>query len=101
LPNICPTRIPPITTNDDAEAFLAHDLSSPGYRTRGAPGGAVVISHGRFFLDHICTHMLAFEGNAHVEWFEGNFEDYEADKIRRLGPDAVEPKRIKYKKSAR
>ena len=64
-------------------------------------GCAVVISHDRFFLDRICTHMLAFEGDAHVEWFEGNFEDYEADKIRRLGPDAVEPKRIKYKKFAR
>jgi ATPase subunit of ABC transporter with duplicated ATPase domains len=56
----------------------------------------VVISHDRFFLDRICTHMLAFEGDAHVEWFEGNFGDYEADKIRRLGQDAVEPKRIKY-----
>ena len=64
-------------------------------------GCAVVISHDRFFLDRICTHMLAFEGDAHVEWFEGNFEDYEADKIRRLGPDAAEPKRIKYKKFAR
>ncbi len=64
-------------------------------------GCAVVISHDRFFLDRICTHMLAFEGDAHVEWFEGNFEDYEEDKIRRLGPDAVEPKRIKYKKFAR
>ena len=64
-------------------------------------GCAVVISHDRFFLDRICTHMLAFEGDAHVEWFEGNFEDYEADKIRRLGPDSVEPKRIKYKKFAR
>ena len=64
-------------------------------------GCAVVISHDRFFLDRICTHILAFEGDAHVEWFEGNFEDYETDKIRRLGPDAVEPKRIKYKKFAR
>ena len=64
-------------------------------------GCAVVISHDRFFLDRICTHMLAFEGEARVEWFEGNFEDYETDKIRRLGPDAVEPKRIKYKKFAR
>ncbi len=64
-------------------------------------GCAVVISHDRFFLDRICTHILAFEGDSHVEWFEGNFEDYEADKIRRLGPDAVEPKRIKYKKFAR
>jgi len=64
-------------------------------------GCAVVISHDRFFLDRICTHILAFEGEAHVEWFEGNFEDYEEDKKRRLGPDAVEPKRIKYKKFVR
>ncbi|WP_371037342.1 energy-dependent translational throttle protein EttA [Rhodosalinus sp. FB01] len=64
-------------------------------------GCAVVISHDRFFLDRICTHILAFEGEAHVEWFEGNFEAYEEDKKRRLGPDAVEPKRIKYKKFAR
>ena len=64
-------------------------------------GCAVIISHDRFFLDRLCTHILSFEGEAHVEWFEGNFEDYEADKIRRLGPDAVEPKRIKYKKFAR
>ncbi len=53
------------------------------------------------FLDRRRTRILALEGDAHVEWFEGNFEDYEADKIRRLGPDAVEPKRIKYKKFAR
>ncbi len=64
-------------------------------------GCAVVISHDRFFLDRICTHMLAFEGDAHVEWFEGNFEDYEEDKKRRLGPDALEPKRIKHKKFVR
>ena len=64
-------------------------------------GCAVVISHDRFFLDRICTHMLAFEGEAHVEWFEGNFEDYEEDKKRRLGSDAVEPKRLKYKKFTR
>jgi ATP-binding cassette ChvD family protein len=64
-------------------------------------GCAVVISHDRFFLDRICTHILAFEGEAHVEWFEGNFEDYEEDKKRRLGPDAVEPKRLKYKKFVR
>jgi len=64
-------------------------------------GCAVVISHDRFFLDRICTHMLAFEGDSHVEWFEGNFESYEADKVRRLGPDAVEPKRIQYKKFKR
>jgi len=64
-------------------------------------GCAVVISHDRFFLDRICTHMLAFEGDSHVEWFEGNFESYEADKVRRLGPDAVGPKRIQYKKFMR
>jgi len=64
-------------------------------------GCAVVISHDRFFLDRICTHMLAFEGESQVEWFEGNFEDYEADKLRRLGADALEPKRVKYKKFAR
>jgi ATP-binding cassette ChvD family protein len=64
-------------------------------------GCAVVISHDRFFLDRICTHILAFEGDAHVEWFEGNFEDYEEDKKRRLGPDALEPTRIKHKKFTR
>lgn len=64
-------------------------------------GCAVVISHDRFFLDRICTHILAFEGDAHVEWFEGNFEDYEEDKKRRLGADALQPTRIKHKKFAR
>lgn len=60
-------------------------------------GCAVVISHDRMFLDRLATHILSFEGDSHVEWFEGNFEDYEQDKIRRLGPDAVNPKRVKYK----
>ncbi|MCA0941205.1 energy-dependent translational throttle protein EttA [Yangia mangrovi] len=64
-------------------------------------GCAVVISHDRFFLDRICTHILAFEGEAHVEWFEGNFEDYEEDKKRRLGAAALEPTRVKFKKFAR
>ncbi len=64
-------------------------------------GCAVVISHDRFFLDRICTHILAFEGDAHVEWFQGNFEDYEEDKKRRLGADALEPKRVKFKKFTR
>ncbi|PZX15384.1 energy-dependent translational throttle protein EttA [Celeribacter halophilus] len=64
-------------------------------------GCAVVISHDRFFLDRICTHILAFEGDAHVEWFEGDFTAYEEDKKRRLGPDALEPKRLKYKKFSR
>ena len=64
-------------------------------------GCAVVISHDRFFLDRLCTHILAFEGEARVEWFEGNFEAYEEDKARRLGPDALEPTRVKYKKFTR
>jgi len=64
------------------------------------PGCAVVISHDRWFLDRIATHILAFEGDSHVEWFEGNFADYEEDKKRRLGDDAVQPHRIKYKKLA-
>lgn len=61
------------------------------------PGCAVVTSHDRWFLDRIATHILAFEGDSHVEWFEGNFEDYEADKKRRLGEDATNPHRVKYK----
>jgi energy-dependent translational throttle protein EttA len=61
------------------------------------PGCAVVISHDRWFLDRIATHILAFEGDSHVEWFEGNFADYEADRHRRLGTDADQPHRIKYK----
>ncbi len=64
-------------------------------------GCAVIISHDRFFLDRLCTHILSFEGDSKVEWFEGNFEAYEEDKIRRLGPDSVMPKRVKYKKFAR
>jgi ATP-binding cassette ChvD family protein len=64
-------------------------------------GCAVVISHDRFFLDRIATHMLAFEGDSHVEWFEGNFADYEEDKKRRLGLDSIIPHRLKYKKFSR
>jgi ATPase subunit of ABC transporter with duplicated ATPase domains len=64
-------------------------------------GCAVIISHDRFFLDRIATHILAFEGNSHVEWFEGNFQDYEEDKKRRLGAAAEIPHRIKYKKFTR
>ena len=60
-------------------------------------GCAVIISHDRMFLDRLATHILAFEGDSHVEWFEGNFQDYEADKVRRLGPDSVNPKRVSYK----
>ncbi len=60
-----------------------------------------MISHDRFFLDRLATHILAFEGDSHVEWFEGNFEDYEEDKKRRLGDAAVEPQRIKFKRFER
>ncbi|HEY1746527.1 MAG TPA: energy-dependent translational throttle protein EttA [Xanthobacteraceae bacterium] len=64
-------------------------------------GCAVIISHDRWFLDRIATHILAFEGESHVEWFEGNFQDYEKDKMRRLGTDSIVPQRIKYKKFSR
>ena len=64
-------------------------------------GCAVVISHDRMFLDRLATHILAFEGDSHVEWFEGNFEEYEADKLRRLGADAANHHRVKYKQFAR
>ncbi len=64
-------------------------------------GCAVIISHDRWFLDRIATHMLAFEGDSHVEWFEGNFQDYEKDKMRRLGQDSIIPHRLKYKKLTR
>ena len=60
-------------------------------------GCAVVISHDRWFLDRLATHILAFEGDSHVEWFEGNFQQYEEDKRRRLGPDSTEPSRIRYR----
>jgi ATPase subunit of ABC transporter with duplicated ATPase domains len=61
------------------------------------PGCAVVISHDRWFLDRIATHMLAFEGDSAVRWFEGGYSDYDADRKRRLGADADQPHRIKYK----
>jgi ATP-binding cassette ChvD family protein len=64
-------------------------------------GCAVIISHDRWFLDRIATHILAFEGDSHLEWFEGNFQDYEADKMRRLGQDSIIPHRLKYKKFKR
>jgi ATP-binding cassette ChvD family protein len=84
-------------TNDlDVETLQALEAAIEDFA-----GCAIIISHDRFFLDRLCTHILAFEGDAHVEWFEGNFEAYEQDKIRRLGPDAVEPKRVKYKRFAR
>jgi ATPase subunit of ABC transporter with duplicated ATPase domains len=64
-------------------------------------GCAMIISHDRWFLDRIATHIMAFEGDSHVEWFEGNYQDYEADRKRRLGIDADTPHRIKYKRFAR
>ena len=61
------------------------------------PGCAVVISHDRWFLDRVATHVLAFEGESEVRWFEGNFSDYETERRKRLGADADQPHRIKYK----
>ena len=84
-------------TNDlDVETLRALEDALTDYA-----GCAVIISHDRFFLDRIATHMLAFEGDAHVEWFEGNFADYEEDKKRRLGVSELIPHRMKYKKFAR
>jgi ATP-binding cassette ChvD family protein len=84
-------------TNDlDVETLQALEMAIEDFA-----GCAVIISHDRFFLDRLCTHILAFEGDAHVEWFEGNFEAYEEDKVRRLGPDSIEPKRVKYKRFSR
>ncbi|MBM3514043.1 MAG: energy-dependent translational throttle protein EttA, partial [Alphaproteobacteria bacterium] len=84
-------------TNDlDVDTLRALELALLEFA-----GCAVVISHDRWFLDRIATHILAFEGDSHVEWFEGNFQDYEADKKRRLGDDSINPHRIKYKPIAR
>ncbi|MDE1940238.1 MAG: energy-dependent translational throttle protein EttA [Alphaproteobacteria bacterium] len=84
-------------TNDlDVETLRALELALEEFA-----GCAMIISHDRWFLDRIATHMLAFEGDSHVEWFEGNFQDYEADKKRRLGIDADQPHRIKYKRFTR
>ena len=84
-------------TNDlDTETLSALEAALEDFA-----GCAVVISHDRFFLDRMATHILAFEGDSHVEWFEGNFQDYEEDKKRRLGDAAVEPHRIKFKRFER
>jgi ATP-binding cassette ChvD family protein len=84
-------------TNDlDVDTLRALEEALEDYA-----GCAVIISHDRWFLDRIATHILAFEGNSHVEWFEGNFADYEEDKKRRLGTDSTIPHRIKYKKFSR
>ena len=84
-------------TNDlDTETLGALEAALEDF-----PGCAVVISHDRFFLDRLATHILAFEGDSHVEWFEGNFADYEEDKKRRLGDAAIEPHRIKFKRFER
>ena len=80
-------------TNDlDTETLAALEEAIERF-----PGCAVIISHDRWFLDRLCTHILAFEGNSQVVWFEGNYEDYEADRKKRLGQDADTPTRIKYK----
>ena len=84
-------------TNDlDTETLAALEDALENFA-----GCAVIISHDRMFLDRLATHILAFEGDSHVEWFEGNFEDYEQDKIRRLGADSVNPKRVTYKRLTR
>ena len=84
-------------TNDlDVETLRALEAALEDFA-----GCAMIISHDRWFLDRIVTHMLAFEGESHVEWFEGNFQDYEADRKRRLGVSADQPHRIKYKRFAR
>jgi len=84
-------------TNDlDVETLQALEEGLDGF-----PGSVVVISHDRWFLDRMATHILAFEGDSHVEWFEGDFSSYLEDKKRRLGPDAVEPKKLKFKKFQR
>ena len=84
-------------TNDlDTETLAALEDALEAFA-----GCAVIISHDRMFLDRLATHILAFEGDSHVEWFEGNFEEYEADKVRRLGPDAVNPRRVTYKRLTR
>ena len=84
-------------TNDlDMETLRALEDALEDYA-----GCAVIISHDRWFLNRIATHILAFEGDSHVEWFEGNFSDYEADKVRRLGADSIMPKKIKYKRFSR
>jgi ATPase subunit of ABC transporter with duplicated ATPase domains len=84
-------------TNDlDTETLSALEAALEDFA-----GCAVIITHDRFFLDRMATHILAFEGDSHVEWFEGNFADYEEDKKRRLGDAAVEPHRIKFKRFER
>ncbi|MDI6028014.1 energy-dependent translational throttle protein EttA [Corticibacterium sp. UT-5YL-CI-8] len=84
-------------TNDlDTETLAALEDALENYA-----GCAVIISHDRMFLDRLATHILAFEGDSHVEWFEGNFEDYEKDKVRRLGADALNPHRMTYKRLTR
>ena len=84
-------------TNDlDVETLQALESALEDF-----PGCAVVISHDRWFLDRLCTHILAFEGDSHVEWFEGNFDAYEEDKKRRLGTDSIIPHRLKFQKFSR
>jgi len=81
-------------TNDlDVETLRALESALLSF-----PGCAFVISHDRWFLDRIATHMLAFEGDSKVVWFEGNYQDYEQDRMRRLGENAAQPRRIKYRK---
>ena len=81
-------------TNDlDIETLRALEIALLEF-----PGSAIVISHDRWFLDRIATHILAFEGDSEVTWFNGNFSEYEEDRKKRLGNDAIQPQRIKYKR---
>jgi sulfate-transporting ATPase len=84
-------------TNDlDTETLAALEAALEDFA-----GCAVIISHDRWFLDRIATHILAFEGDSHVEWFEGNYDDYEVDRKRRLGTDADQPQRTKFRRFTR
>ena len=85
------------TTNDlDVDTLRALENAILDYA-----GCVVVISHDRWFLDRIYTHVLAFEGDSQVVWFEGNYQEYEEDRKRRLGYDAIQPRRLKYRKLMR
>lgn len=83
---------------NDLDVYTIHALEEA---LLSFPGCAVVISHDRYFLDRVCTHILAFEGDSQVKWFEGNFSDYEENKVMRLGEKALIPKRITYRKLTR
>jgi ATPase subunit of ABC transporter with duplicated ATPase domains len=90
-----------ILLDEPANDLDVETLSSLEAALEDFPGCAVVISHDRFFLDRLATHILAFEGDGHVEWFEGNFQAYEEDKLRRLGAAALDTPKAKFARFAR